>query len=116
VNGNDKYTTYGIGTLLIVSVFIVIYPRLWEIRQKKQIISQASIQSITPYSMTNDLHWSSQGFRVHIVGENRPIDFPSKNWDNTVKIGDTVELVVRQSFRWFSLKDELDGLSIVVLK
>jgi hypothetical protein len=88
------------------------YARMWEVMQAEKYFSEATIQSIEQYSYRNELHWSSRGYRVYIVGENKPIDFPLKNWDNTVNVGDAVDLIVRSSFPWFGLKNELDGLSI----
>ena len=89
-----------------------LYARIWETMQSEIYFSKATIRSIEPYSHTNDLHWSSGGYRVYIVRENKPIDFPLKNWDETVHVRDAVDLVVRRSFPWFGLKNELDGLSI----
>ena len=88
------------------------YARIWEAWHPKQYIQKGKVLSIQPYTLTNDLHWSSRGYRLHIVGEDKPIDFSSKHCDNAVQAEDTVDAVVRQSFPWFGLKDELDGLSI----
>ena len=74
------------------------------------------ISSVEPYSIPDDLHWSLRGYRVRILGEYKPIDYPLEKWDNTLQIGDTVNLVVRRSFPWFGFKDELDGLSIKAKK
>lgn len=95
-----------------VLVFLGAYARIWEVRQPKRHISNKIVRSFEPYSSTNELHWSFRGFKVYIVGESRPIDFPLKNWDNSVQEGDTVDLVVRHSYEWFGSKDELDGLHI----
>ena len=92
------------------------YARIWEALQPEQHLSNMKISSIEQYVSSSDLHWSSRGYRFYVVGERRPIDFPLKNWDNTVQIGDTVALVVKCSFTWFGLKDELDGLSIKTKK
>ena len=40
--------------------------------------------------------------------------FSSKIWDNSINAGDTIDAVVRQSFRWFGLENELDGLIVNV--
>ena len=107
-----RYVIYG---LLMVSLMgmlvIVVYARIWERMQPSQEINGAIVRSIKPYHHGGgDLHWTTRGNRIYIEGEDRPIDFPSKNWDDTVKEGDVVDLVVRKSFPLF--KDELDGLSI----
>jgi hypothetical protein len=86
------------------------YARLWEYRQPKIEIKNAILSEVKPYHSHNELHWSYSGNRIYIVGENRIIDFPSGNWDNTVQAGDSVDLIVRKSFPLFG--DELDGLYI----
>ena len=93
-------------------IFLGVYARIWEARQEKQHLLDVKVLSIESYGSSNDLHWSLSGYRVYIVGEDKPIDFSLKNWDNSVQVGDTVEAVIRQSFPWFGLKDEWDGLSV----
>jgi hypothetical protein len=106
------YVACGLSAVLGVLICLGAYARIWEERQPKQYVSKAEVRSIEKYRYTNDLHWSSRGYRVNIVGEDKAIDFSSKNWDNTVEVGDNIDAVVRRSFPWFGLKDELDGLSI----
>lgn len=72
------------------------------------------VKSIKPYFHTNDLHWSSRGFRVYVTGTSKPINFPSKTWEHTAHEEDIVDAVVRQSFPWFGSVDELDGLSVSI--
>lgn len=103
---------FAIGVISVVGTLYALggYARIWEYRQPKQSITQAEILSIGPYSSHNELHWSSKGNRVRTRGEDRVIDFPLKNWDKTVRVGDSVDLVVRRSFPLFG--NELDGISI----
>lgn len=108
----NQYAKYGAICTFCALIFLGAYARIWEKRQPKKYITKTVVQSIEPYSHTNELHWSFRGFKVRIVGVDRPVDFPLKNWDNSVHVGDTVDVVVRQSFHWFGSKDELDGLSI----
>jgi hypothetical protein len=91
-------------------VFLGAFARIWEWQQPKQHISGAKIISIEPYSFHSDLHWTSQGYRIQVEGEERVIDFPSKHWDDTVEENNTVEMTVRKSF--FLFGNELDGLHI----
>lgn len=108
----EKYIAYGGGIFFAALIGIASYARIWEYKQPKKNISGASITSIESYRRSGDLHWSVTGNRIFIEGEPRPIDFPDKKWDDTVQEGDTVDLVVRRSFHWFGLANELDGLSI----
>lgn len=108
----NKYITYGIISTFCVLIFIGTYVRIWEERQPKRHITKTIVRSIEPYSHTNELHWSFRGFKIYINEVDKPIDFPLKNWDDTVEVGDTVDLVVRKSYQWLGLKDELDGLNI----
>ena len=109
---SQQYVIYGIIALLGISPSLGAYARIWEELQPEQHLSNMKISSIQQYCSSNDLHWSLRGYRVRILGEYKPIDYPLENWDNTLQIGDTVNLVVRRSFQWFGFKDELDGLSI----
>jgi len=109
-----KYVVYGLIAVLVGITTLGVYARVWEWMQPQQEINNAVVRSIVPYYYGGgDLHWSSRGNRIYIQGENSPIDFPSKNWNNTVKEGDTVDLVVRRSFPLFG--DELDGFSITTI-
>lgn len=105
-----KYAMTGTVAVFTGLVALGSYARIWEYREPNQPIQNAQIQSIEPYNFRNDLHWSSTGYRVRIDGEDRVIDFPSKNWDDTVRKGDSVDLVVRRSFPLFG--NELDGIQI----
>lgn len=105
-----KYAIAGILTAFAGLTVLGVYAKTWEYRQPKQPIENARVLSIEPRSSTNDLHWTSKGYRLQIEGENRVIDFPVKNWDDTVKEGDSVDLVVRRSFPLFG--NELDGIQI----
>jgi hypothetical protein len=107
-----QHAKYGLLAIFCIIVFLGVYSKSWEAGQPKEYVQNAKVRSIEPYKITNDLHWSSRGYKVRIVGENKLIDFSSKSWDDTVRVGDTVNAVVRMSFPWFGLKDELDGLSI----
>ena len=109
-NNIRKYSTAGIVTVFAGLTALGGYARIWEYRQPNRPVENARVQSIDPYTNHNDLHRTSRGYRVKIDGEDRVIDFPAKNWDDTVRKGDSVDLVVRRSFPLFG--DELDGIQI----
>jgi hypothetical protein len=113
---SQQFVIYVIIALSGILFSLGAYAKIWEALQPEQHLSNMKISSIEQYSSYSDLHWSLRGYRVYVVGEHKPIDFPFKNWDSTVQVGDPVDLVVRRSFPWFGLKDELDGLSIQTKK
>jgi hypothetical protein len=87
-----------------------IYARFWEYKQPCQEIRDAIVTDIGPHD-DGESHLFSSGFRIRIEGEKRPIDFPSGNWDKTVKEGDLVDLTVREKLPWL-WDEELAGLRI----
>ena len=107
MNKLQKIILYPLISTIVSLASVGWYGLFWEKRQPKEQMS-GRIKLIEPYQNHNDLHWSSNGYRIFIEGEDRPIDFPRKNWDDTVREGDSVDLIVRRSF----FGDELDGLSI----
>ena len=109
----NRYLTVGLLCFIGGLFALGMYAKIWEGQQPKQQIPRAKVVSIKPYSLDNDLHWSSKGYRTHIEGEDRVIDFPSKHWDETVREGDTVAMTVRKSFPLFG--NELDGLHIMIV-
>jgi hypothetical protein len=94
MNKIQKYTIYGLTILVGIFTCLGAFAKIWEVTQPKQYLLMAKVQFIERYSYTNDMRWSSRGYRIYIIGENKPIDFPLKNWKSTVQ------------------EDELDGLSI----
>lgn len=105
----QKYTTVSLLCFCTILIILGAFARIWEWQQPKQHL-RCKIISIKPYSSHGDLHWTSQGYRIQVEGEERVIDFPSKHWDDTVKEKNTVEMTVRKSFPLFG--NELDGLHI----
>lgn len=113
MKGIQKYAGYGVITLVGLAVTVAAYARIWEHLQPKQSIPNAVVRGIIPYyARGGDLHLPSSGNKLYIQGEDMPIDFPSKRWDKTVSQGDTVDLVVRRSFPWLGLANELEGIKI----
>lgn len=106
----ERYVLTGVVIVGAGLLALGAYARIWEYRQPRQQIERARVLSIEPYSAHNDLHWTSEGYRIRINGEGRVIDFPVKNWDDSVREGDSVDLVVRRSFPLFG--NELDGIQI----
>jgi hypothetical protein len=106
-----QYFKRGVIIIFSAATALGIYNKLWIYNQPKQKIEQALVTSITPYYFRNDLMFSSDGYNLTILtirGENKFIDISSNNWDNTVKKGDLVDLVVKPTM----LGSGLDGLAI----
>lgn len=103
-----------IGVLLLLFFLIVTlsYSRIWEAMQPYVNFTQQKVVSIEMYSATNDLHWSSKGYRVYLKGVSQPIDFPIKNYNKGIKVGSVVDITIRKSFSWYGLLDEYDGIAI----
>jgi hypothetical protein len=108
----NKYVKIGLYVVFVIILIFFTYIKIWEISQPKQYIENVKIQIVEPYNYKNDLHLSMRGYRIYVEGVTEPIDFPLKNWDSTVQLGDTVELVIKHSFRYFGFKNEFDGVSI----
>ena len=109
----NRYSTtaLGIASLVVIGLSFFMYSRSWESKQEKITLNNPVVTSINRYR-GGDVHWNLNGVRVLIEGEEKPIDFPSRNWDYEIAEGDTLDsLVVRDSFPWFGLFEELDGLS-----
>ena len=108
----------GSAKTLIVKMFLlffvmltlfVVYIHIWEYNQPKKVLKNVTIFKIVKYYYSGgDLHWGYRGFRVYIANDHRPIDFPIRNWNNSIKINTRATLIVRESF----FGEELDGLSI----
>lgn len=113
---SQRYGIYGIIASLGILSSLLAYAKAWEALQPEEYLSNRKIISIEQYWSSNDLHWSLKGYRIHIVGEHKPIDFPLKNWDRAVQVGDSVNLIVKRSFPWLRSKGELDGLRITLYK
>lgn len=99
--------------IVILLVFVALGPlfyiRIWELQQPKVELKKVCIVEILPYRQTaGDLHWSYKGYRIYIKGDKRTIDFAKKNWNESIEINDSVNMVVRQSF----FGNELDGLRV----
>lgn len=111
LTGDDKMEkTVLMAMVPLVSIMLVaVGIRGWESAQPCVILNNARVERIIPYSLRGgDLHWSYKGNRVYIAGDERPIDFSARRWNDRVRTGDEVSIVVRKSF----FSNELDGLAI----
>lgn len=110
-----KYILYGTITLFTGLIGLGVYSKIWESRQQKEEIENVVIKSIQPYCRrSGDLYWLSKSYRIFIEGENKPIEFLSKHWDDSVKEGDIVDLVVRESCPLF--EEKFYGLTVKMAK
>lgn len=104
-----KFMPKFVSAFFLVIILFGVYVKIWEWRQEKFELKNVLIKIIIPYYASGgDLHWSFKGFRIYVDSDNRPIDFPEKNWNSTIQIGDSVIIIARKSFFF----DELDGLNI----
>lgn len=86
------------------------YTKIWESIQPKEEIKNAIVREIKPYHYNSELSWSPVGNLVYIEGEKTPIRFKANRWDRTVKVGSSVDLIIRKTFPLFG--DRLEGMSI----
>ncbi len=111
---HQKYFIWGIIGIFLAILITGAYARIWEYMQPTFTIKEAMILKKEHYKSTNDLHWNLKGYRVLTDKDKRIIDFPENNIPDSVKEHDTIDLVVRRSFSWFGLKNELDGIEIII--
>ncbi len=104
-----------IGTVILAAIVATAgffgYTRVWEWRQDKLPQQAAKVISVTPYAqLEGEFHWSSEGMRITLDGVEGPIDYPIKQWNETIQAGDTVDAVIRKSY----FDNEYDGLEISI--
>jgi hypothetical protein len=100
---------YGITILASGALALGVYAQLWECQQPTRAITNVIVRDCPSYYTKGELHWSFHGKRLYLDGE-KAIDFSSSEWDDSIKIGDSVDVVVRKSFPLSG--DTLDGMSI----
>jgi hypothetical protein len=105
-----KYSFNGIITVAAGVAAVGVYSRIWEYRQPIQTIENAQVLDIRQDHYSNDLHLTSNGYKIKIDKLEGLIDFKEKNWGNTIRKGDSIDLEVRKSFSLF--KDRLKGIKI----
>lgn len=89
------------------------YAKFWEKNQRKIELKNVVVNNVEPYNFRNDLHWDLKGYRININEDLRNIDFPIKYWNKEIGSGDTIDIVVRNSY---PMGVELDGLKITKIK
>ncbi len=97
-----------ISAVIVLLLGLMIYIKIWEAMQTEIHLDNVIIVKIQPFEYSGDLHWPIKGYRIYIKEDKRPIDFPEKKWETSIKIKETVTLIVRRSF----FGDELDGLQV----
>lgn len=108
--GWTAMTAFAAASLVVVAVLG--YMRLWEWRQSNVQLKGTKVTSIAPYyRQGGDLGFRSRGVVVRLEGHDAAIDYRAKHWDESVKVGDTVEAVIRKDY----FKDRCDGLQITKL-
>lgn len=112
-NGNRGYSIYFKTSLGLYAILagLIGSGMLWELRQPKQKVENAKVESINYYYRNGgDLHNPIARYEVSVEGVSKQINFPVKYWDPTVKEGDVVDVIYRKSFPLFGGK--LDGFEI----
>ena len=108
----ERIMVYSVAAACIVGAGILGYAKYWESIQPVTSYKHVCVLTIDPYDIKSDMHWSNDGNRITISGEDKVIDFPMNRWDSTVQVNSIVDLVVRPSFPWPWQASELDGRSI----
>ncbi|HLC50240.1 MAG TPA: hypothetical protein VJI97_02325 [Candidatus Nanoarchaeia archaeon] len=86
------------------------YSRVWEHNQPQQEIKGAIVTNITPYNHTSEITPPSSGYKIKINKDTSQITFEAKDWDKTVKVGDSIDLVVKR-LHWLH-NGGFDGIKI----
>jgi hypothetical protein len=86
-----------------------LYSHLWESKAPKREIKNAIVTNIQPANFIGEFS-SYHGQRVSLEGEASDIYFPLRNWDSTVSVGDSVDIVAKSTFPLFG--KNLEGISI----
>ena len=105
LNRIDNYSTVAMTLALIAAAAV---HHTWEYCQAERTISDVELISIRPYSISSEVGWSWRGNYVKVEGEELSIKFPG-NLDDTLRPGDTVDVVVRESFPRYLGIEHLDG-------
>ena len=96
-------------TCVLLAGLVAGCARLWESSRPELELEGVSVASIAPYDhMGGDLQWQWRGVRVRFEGQDGVVDYPAGRWDESVKVGDTVDAVIRESV----FGDDYDGLEI----
>jgi hypothetical protein len=98
-----------LATCVLLGGIVAACARLWESRKPELELEAVRVASIVAYDrMGGDLQWQWRGVRVRFEGTDGVVDYPAGRWDESVKVGDTVDAVIRESI----FGDEYDGLEI----
>jgi hypothetical protein len=108
-----KPLRWAMGTVLVSCALALVtigaVARIWEWRQPQVELRATTVEAAAPYHQSwKDLHWSLRGTRVRLQGLEGPVDFPARQWDESIRVGDVADAVVRKSF----FGNEYDGLEI----
>jgi len=104
------------GTVVITGALTLFatlgYSRAWEWSRPKLQLEATTVTSIAPDSAeSGDLHFVARGVRVRFEGHDTPVAYPAGIWDASVRVGDLIDAVIRESF----FSDAYDGLEITRL-
>jgi hypothetical protein len=99
-----------LATAAVLAAFVLAgFTWLWEWRQPRSELAGVTVTSaVSYYERGGDIGWSRNGARVRFEGVDGTVDFLARHWDRTVRVGDSVDAVIRRSF----FGGEYDGLAI----
>jgi hypothetical protein len=94
---------------LAAAVLLGLFAHVWEWRQPRLELTGMTIAAASPYYHPGgDLGWSRSGARVRLETVEGTVDFLARRWDGDLRVGDTVNVVIRRSF----FGHEYDGLAV----
>ncbi|MGB6640489.1 MAG: hypothetical protein WBG67_06935, partial [Thermoanaerobaculia bacterium] len=98
--------------VLLVALAMMAYAavwNLWEWRQPKVEIQNAAVTAVEPHRWrVDELPWRIGGVRVRLTGLEGGVDFRAKQWEESIAVGDHVDVVIRKCFAG----DGYDGLEL----
>ena len=97
-NKANRIIREGIGVSLTLALGAGAYAAVCDEREPNIEVRNAAVASIEPYCCFLAYEGPTKGYHVWISGRNQVISFPSTKWDESVRVGDSVDLVVREYF------------------
>jgi hypothetical protein len=97
-NKTHRIIRAGIGAGLMLGLGFLSYAAVSDERQPEIEVRNAAVVSIDSYCCFWGYEGPSRGYRVEVYGNSEPVEFPVYRWDESVREGDSVDLVVKNHF------------------
>jgi len=94
-NKASRIISASIGVGLMLGLASLSYAAVLDERQPEVEVRNARVVSIDSYCCFFGYDGPSRGYKVEIYGNSRPVEFPVYRWDESVRVGDSVDLVVK---------------------